>query len=335
MANVFKPLTPDNISITTNYVNANIPITGTLVSSSLDANIKNYAHDMFQSVYDYDYTSPSANKLFDITFGFSQDSTLNTGPVVDAEKKVAIYNQMCQVLNGYDENGNILKFDEDGNHLNGGTKMKECIFISFSRLLTKDKIKRGSFSFKYYEDDSWNSLSALSNLTDSLAVSSYLVNSPSGEYSRLNLDSDTYHGGLLFYEAGVLVLTGSVIPPDDLLNPASWLRTQLFQEGTIPQIADVLRNRYENCVFNNTTKINSVTYFLNVGHKDFNYSSNKTFLEDSKIVTKNNPEDLPTSFITSIGLYSADNELLAVGKLSEPKRKTPNDSFVLKARLDY
>ena len=45
--------------------------------------------------------------------------------------------------------------------------------------------------------------------------------------------------------------------------------------------------------------------------------------------------DAPVSYITTVGLYSADNELLAVGKLSEPLKKTPENEFTIRVRLDY
>ena len=45
--------------------------------------------------------------------------------------------------------------------------------------------------------------------------------------------------------------------------------------------------------------------------------------------------DEPVSYITSVGLYSADNELLAVAKLSEPLKKDPNTELTLRVRLDY
>ena len=41
------------------------------------------------------------------------------------------------------------------------------------------------------------------------------------------------------------------------------------------------------------------------------------------------------AYITTVGLYSADNQLLAVGKLSEPLKKTPNDEINVKMRIDY
>ena len=50
---------------------------------------------------------------------------------------------MAQVLMGYDHTGSVRMFDEDGDLSGaGGTKFKECIFVNFSRLLTKDQIKK-------------------------------------------------------------------------------------------------------------------------------------------------------------------------------------------------
>jgi hypothetical protein len=99
--------------------------------------------------------------------------------------------------------------------------------------------------------------------------------------------------------------------------------------------ADGLRNRITNVSFNNTTELNSTIYFCRVNHNDFNYSANPTYLSSSQIRVKNNTTDNPVSYITTIGLYSADNELLAVAKLSEPLKKDPTTEFTLRVRLDY
>tara|TARA_R110000744_G_scaffold18499_1_gene49627 strand:- start:1095 stop:1373 length:279 start_codon:yes stop_codon:yes gene_type:complete len=90
-----------------------------------------------------------------------------------------------------------------------------------------------------------------------------------------------------------------------------------------------------NLSFNNTTELNSTMFFCRANNKDFNYSSNATYLSASKLRVKNNTADLPVSYITTVGLYSVDNELLAVAKLSEPLQKDPTQEFILKVRLDY
>ena len=105
--------------------------------------------------------------------------------------------------------------------------------------------------------------------------------------------------------------------------------------STIQTLADGFRHTYNDLDFNNTIELNSTIYFCRVNHNEFNYSSNPTYLSGSKLVVKNQSSDLPISYITTIGLYSPDNELLAVAKLSEPIRKDPNTELTLRVRLDY
>ena len=72
-----------------------------------------------------------------------------------------------------------------------------------------------------------------------------------------------------------------------------------------------------------------------MNHNEFNYSTNPTYLSNSKIRVKTKSSDNPVSYITTIGLYSDNNELMAVAKLSEPLKKDPSQEFTIRARLDY
>ena len=105
--------------------------------------------------------------------------------------------------------------------------------------------------------------------------------------------------------------------------------------GTIEQFCDGVRHRVHNISFNNTVELNSTIYFCRLNHNDFNYSANPTYITGSKIRVKGETTDQPVSYLTTVGLYSADNELLAVAKLSEPLRKDPNTELTLRVRLDY
>jgi len=96
-----------------------------------------------------------------------------------------------------------------------------------------------------------------------------------------------------------------------------------------------IRNRLYNVQFNNTIELNSSIYFCRILNNQFNYSSNPTYLSQSKIFVKENQSDVPVSYITTVGLYSTDKELLAVAKLSEPLKKTPDTEFTIRVRLDY
>jgi hypothetical protein len=105
--------------------------------------------------------------------------------------------------------------------------------------------------------------------------------------------------------------------------------------STIDQVSDAFRHRIFNLQFNNTTELNSTVYFCRVNHNEFNYSSNPTYLENSRIRIKTQATDEPLAYITTIGLYNDNNELLATAKLSEPLKKSASNEFTIRTRLDY
>ena len=488
MATTFKTLSANDIVTTKTLLHEAIPITGTIVSGTYytgttEKNIKNYTHGMFQSVYDYPYLSSSANHIFDIAVGFAATSSLsgNSGGHKQVSKKINVYNQMAQVLQGYDDNGNIRRFDEDGNLTGTLTKMDEVYFINFARLLSKDEIKKGSFNLELGVSASWDQQNGVFaqriKLSDTNAQNDYRVNSPAGDYAILyategtsgdilTTDDGTQKAGLIFYQAGIAVIPSTVFKSDhasvtvkatnaptngniitivaadgssqafevtasttsatqfsrggtkhgiDNLKTAieassiaakvvvSSVQTvtggfmititqvtagttgnktitnnctsysvagntaatngnfagggsggilaqgasltqmntglqnidQLFVSGAISASCDSLRQRLYNVSFNNTTELNSTVYFCRAHHNEFNYSTNPTYLSGSKLLVKNNASDSPVSYITSVGLYSPDNELLATAKLSEALKKDPSNELTLRVRLDY
>ena len=366
MATTYKSLSTNDIVTTKTLLHEAIPMTGTILSGTYKAgttehNIKNYTHGMFQSVYDYPYLSSSANHIFDITMGYHSGSPLSGAASSQNSKKINIYNQMAQVLVGYDENGNIRRFDEDGD-LSGGTKMDEVYFINFARLLTKDEIKKGSFQLDLgvAAAHNFNGTAMFADrirLADTNAQNDYRVNSPAGDYAilyadstvdtNLHNDAGTQKAGLIFYQAGIAVISASVFNDQALggiltnargnsvMNGGGQSITQLFVSGAISASCTALRQRVFNVQFNNTTELNSTVYFCRAHHNEFNYSTNPTYLESSKMVIKNVASDSPVSYISTVGLYSSDNELLAVAKLSEPLKKDPSNELTLRVRLDY
>lgn len=343
MANsFFKTIVAGDRTESRTLLHENIPITGTLLSgtyatatSGREINVKVFSHGMFQSVYDYPYASSSANHILDLSAGFSTSaSSLSSSAVSQTSKKVNIYNQMCQVLNGYDTNGDVMFFDADGD-FGSGTKHHNAVFINFSRLLVKDEIKKGSFSMVLGTASAFATpFNSLATISDAGAVDSYKANSPAGEYGILKNGSTSV--GLIYYQAGIAVLTSSVINNSSELNAAGKTVSKILTGSTTDTLADGFRHRIKNISFNNTTEVNSTLYFCRAGHNEFNYSSNTTYISSSQIVVKNgNSLNMPRAFITTVGLYSPDNELMAVAKVSEPLRKDPTNELTLRVRLDY
>jgi hypothetical protein len=377
MASTFKTLLNNDVVSTRSMLHEAIPVTGTIVSGTYaDNNIKNFTHGMFQQVYDYPYLSSSANHIFDITVGFSANSSLSSSTPTSVlnpqqAKKINIYTEMAQILTGYDVSGSVRDFDRDGD-LSGGNKMTECIFINLARLLSKDEVKKGSFTLSVLTGGAVTAPSAggagvgTLNIQDYDALNSYKVNSPAGEYGLLYTGSNVQPisadknsasaVGHIYYQAGIVVLTASIFGTPSLSssNPDSSTAgdrgayfgqivplttahtiTEALTGSAISSSCDGLRNRFSNLSFNNTTELNSTIYFCRANNSEFNYSANPTYLSASKMVVKNNTTDTSVSYITTIGMYSADNELLATAKLSEPLKKTPDDEFTLRVRLDY
>ena len=356
MAKSFKTLLGDDMVSTRTMLHEAIPITGTIASGTYqetagtELNIKKFSHGMFESVYDYPFLSSSANHIFDLTYGYNSDISASTN--TQNSKKVNIYNQMAQVLMGYDVSGSIRSFDSDGELDDGAGKMKSCFFMNFSRLLTKDEIKKNSFRISLYTSGSVNAASGpdAAGMTTKVTLGDYLSanefrTSPAGDYGLIVTSSTSDKNqsvGLIFYQAGIVVLTSSIFTGQfgteaDHQTPVGVQASvsASITGSTIESLADGFRHRLEDIDFNNTIELNSSIYFCRINHNEFNYSSNPTYVSGSKLRVKNNVNDLPISYITTVGLYSPANELLAVAKLSEPIRKDPNTELTLRVRLDY
>jgi hypothetical protein len=346
---MYKSLTSDQIVSTRESLYESIPITGTLVSGTYgtypnDTNVLKFtaSHGLFESVYDYPYASSSANHIFDLSFGINSGSLT---PVTQSAQKFRIYNQMAQTLLGYDATGSVRDFSLDG----GTTISNYMMFVNFSRLLTKDGIKIGSFTASL-GTGSWATPFAgtFLSLSDNPSVNSNNVNvdSPVGQYWYVYTGSafaSTDKVGMLFYQQGILALDISKAPftslaySSSVANPAGGYLSgsNLYSTGTITEVSDGFRRYVGNLQFQNTVQINSTIYNCQMGVNEFNYSSNPTYTSASIVRVKTNIQDNSVSYMTTVGLYSDDNQLIAVAKLSEPIKKTQADSLNIRVRLDY
>ena len=83
-------------------------------------------------------------------------------------------------------------------------------------------------------------------------------------------------------------------------------------------------------------KLSSTHYFVRAGNKEFNFSNNPTFFTASTgDFTQPTFFKDPKVYITTVGLYNDNNELLATAKLSEPLKKSASSEYTIRARLDY
>jgi len=174
-----------------------------------------------------------------------------------------------------------------------------------------------------------------------ITVDNVNFDSPVGQYWYIYTGS-TYttsdRVGMIFYQQGVVAF-------DMTKNPFSYISSSaggtnranaaLYSTGTITEVVDGFRKYTNNLQFLNTVQINSAIYACDVGPNEFNYSSNPTYTTASLIRVKaNDPLGDSITYATTLGLYDANQNLIAVTKFSKP---LINDGkgFRINVRLDY
>lgn len=282
-------------------------------------------------------------------------------------EKLDIYRQFAGMLLGDTSAQFVAPFDSTTTT----DKINVGLFIAFKRIFTRDRIKPDTFAVKFFKGLSDTTLSpGETNLattsenfpyiyTDN-AITSSLVSAFGGTVANLidatNVSSSV---GLIFYERGILVLdlekitSGSEIA-SGTIDAITSTGTTPFSASFIPNYIvsasmDNILDHITSCrfslsasaaamTFQNVTNVNSTYITCRAEMDEFNYSSNPTFVgTDNEIVVIDDEQDVNQktySFITSIGIYDANNNLIAVAKLSQPVKKTPETELNFRIRLD-
>jgi hypothetical protein len=141
--------------------------------------------------------------------------------------------------------------------------------------------------------------------------------------------------------AGRTVIGG----PSNQANANAFFIPDLFTSASIDNIIDhVASSRFQSgsltaATFQNVTNINSTLIFCRATADEFNYSSNPTYtdVENRIVVIDDGSEDTQRSFTfpTTVGLYDANDNMLAVAKMSRPVEKNDEKDLTIRIRLDF
>lgn len=327
---------------------------------------------LYQTIFDQDFSLQTANPVFDMTVGLHVNSSVVSGasPVIDANGKYTFPSQslmMREKMDLYRQMAGALLGDatEQFSFTSGSTTsaINEALFICFKRLFSRDQIKRETFAIQLFQTGS----TLTSNATNSVIFTdlSSSVNkdlSFGGQVSAILNSSDTNKQvGLLYIDRGIAVLdmarvfsaqsgssalTGTInaVSPSGY-TPFTGSFNQFLASGSIDNIVDhIATTRFSGSTqtamtFQNITDINSTLFFCRMTADEFNYSSNPTYTDSSNriVVIDEGQEEKQRSFtfVTSIGLYDALDNLLGVAKLSRPVLKDDERDITFKVRLDF
>ena len=127
-------------------------------------------------------------------------------------------------------------------------------------------------------------------------------------------------------------------------NPQAKFIPDFFVSASIDDIVShIASTRFDSSAltsmitFQNATAINSTIINVNADASSFNLSSNPTFTDENGQIIMSLVDETakPFTMITGVGLYDANNNLLAVGKLSRPIEKNAEKALNLRLRIDY
>lgn len=282
-------------------------------------------------------------------------------------EKIDIYRTFAQQLLGDDT--------QTFTYVSGaiaGASIKEAMFFTFKRLFSRDQLKRETYALRMfysgsaYVGDLSSSGTGEKIYTDLGSTTNVNYSFPGGSVGTLVDTATVSPVGLIWHDQGIVVLdssrvfdvtqslSGTIQTVASLAEPftGSLLSSSLygstgslFYRASVDDVLDyVCSTRFTGSdatvmAFQNQTNINSSVYFCKFSADRFNYSSNPTYTDNDGRIVVIDPgqEDIQRSFtfITSIGLYDADNNLLAVAKTSRPILKNAQREYTVKVRLDY
>jgi hypothetical protein len=272
-------------------------------------------------------TASTSSLQFSIQYGhISGSGSININPDVDHYSvSRVVYGQYRNLIYG-SENTAIL--DSSGN------AVTDIFAINIARSRYKESIKPGSLKLflsgssgkKSLTDDSQTSTST--NFIDS---NRYYALRSGSEGTLFSADTTEY--GYVFPDLGIIIIN-----PSQLTGYITTPTRTAASDVTDPQNAKLVFN---SLVLGATFKlqsqetISSRFFFTRVYNGDYNYTTNPSIIDDQGNLLHSTLIDNPQTYITTVGLYNDNSELLAVAKLSKPLIKDFTKELLLRVKLDY
>ena len=328
---------------------------GSISTMFTSSNQSDTSKQYYNAIYkDNPATNASATSQFAIAYGHRLGSgSYSAGQLNDSPTK-AVYSQYKQ----------LLLAPGDDSFTFGTSGSSDLIYvINFDRSRLRDRLDPGNWQI------SLRSLNGASHPNNEFTGSNVVANGStyvtliddsgdtdqsigSGVSGRVyNIISGTLNAGgyitsgdyiyygLAYPDMGMLVLDGKV------LNTALSFNTVTGSSVAGDNAQKLFKSMSGSMAVNSTLYsfqarneevINSTHYFVRVKNGEYNFSNNPSFVtgsvgEFSQATFIGDPK----TYITTIGMYNDNQELLAVAKLSQPIQKSFQNEALIKVKLDF
>jgi len=335
----FKRFDPEDFLVSSDSITSTLWSTGapTLISfntSSVQA--AGSSGNYYLSIYQTSSIDPTAQVQFDIAYADALGSgSVLYNPIVPSNSYTkTVYGQYRSLILE-DENASFI-FGTGNNSYTGNNFW----VLSIERARYKQSLFPGSLNLKI------SGSGGIINLTDNSLDNPVNVFIGSSRVYQLISGSNGTAGTLA--NSGYVANSGSygLVFPDlgtILLNPAA-ISQSIQVNASRSNNSDGLNNqRLFNAIslgasfaLNSEETITSDYVFVRARNSEFNYSENPSFISGSTgEVIYDNFINQPQTYITTVGMYNDQNELLAVAKMSRPLLKDFTKEALVRVKLDF
>ena len=327
----FNRLAPEDFVISSDSITATLWSEGAVALTNFNTSSTQEAGssgDFYLNVFQTGSTLSSAAVQFAIAYGnrYASGSAFYNNGVTTASPTRTTYGQYRNLILG----------DENAEFVFGTATSSDFWVINIDRTRYKESLLPGSLTLKL-------SASGFLNLTDDSQVSPTTIFNDAGRVYQLisgaaGVTATGYTAsisgsyGWFLPDIGTillnpLALSGSIsLSPNRTVNSDGLNYQKLF--AAISGGASFQINSQET--------ISSDYIFIRARNAEFNYSENPSFISGSTgEIVFNQFINNPQTFLTTIGLYNDNMELLAVAKMSRPLLKDFTKEALVRVKLDF
>jgi hypothetical protein len=303
--------------------------------------------DYYYNVYQTSASLDAARVQFSLAYGHKKGSgSLYFNPRVPAKTPSStVYGQYRSLILG----------DEDADFVFGGVSSEHFYAVSINRARYKEKLLPGTFTLTLAHSAS-NGQTYVKTLTDNSKVASTVTFTDAGRVYELvsgslgtvntSLSNNGYtlaNGsyGKLLPDVGVILLNAKALNSSPVSGGLRLEANELANTFTYSGSKNNLQQGYDLFDRGGSFRIQSEEtiasnfVFVRARNSEFNYSSNPSLITGSGELRHDVMINSPQSYITAVGLYNDNNDLLAVAKLSRPLLKDFTKEALVRVKLDY
>ena len=293
--------------------------------------------DYYYNVFNTASTDSTAASQFSIAYADKQGGgTLQyNASVTGKSPSSTIYGQYRNLVLG----------DEESEFTFGGETSDHFYVISVDRARYKEKLLPGTLSLHLRSGSREIKLTdnsrvvATTTFTDSGRVFEIVSGSGGNVYTGANANGYSVSGsyGKFLPDVGVIILNGKALDLPFVAGGGIALGTTRTANTSALNLKKLFLaiSKGANFRLNSEETISSNFIFVRARNAEFNYSTNPSLLSGSGEIRHNVMINTPQSYITGVGLYNDNNDLLAVAKLSRPLLKDFTKEALVRIKLDY